>query len=65
MYVHTLTDCLWGQGKCLETKGKGSAVVVGTCTGKLNQKFVFKPSGVKVNDTFTVEQGGLCVDQGL
>ena len=59
----TITSVM--DGKCLETKGKGSAVVVGACTGKPNQKFVFKPSGVKVNDTFTVEQAGLCVDQGL
>jgi hypothetical protein len=51
-------------GKCLQVSaGKGSAVNVATCTGKPNQVFVFKPSGVAVNDTFTVQQAGLCVDQ--
>lgn len=56
-------------GKCLETKGEGSAVmvqvVVGACTGKPNQHFVSKPSSGKVKVAYTVEQGGLCVDQGL
>ena len=31
------------------------------CDGKPNQTFVFKG----VNGAFTVEQDGLCVDQGL
>jgi hypothetical protein len=51
-------------GKCLQISGgKGSAVNVATCTGKPNQIFDFKPSGVAVNATYTVQQSGLCIDQ--
>jgi hypothetical protein len=51
-------------GKCLQVSGgKGSAVNVATCNGKANQRFVFKPSGVAVNETYTVQQAGLCIDQ--
>ena len=58
----TITSVM--DGKCLQVSGgKGSAVNVATCTGKANQRFVFKPSGVAVNATFTVQQAGLCVDQ--
>ena len=58
----TITSVM--DGKCLQVSGgKGSAVNGATCTGKANQRFVFKPSGVAVNATFTVQQAGLCVDQ--
>ena len=58
----TITSVM--DGKCLETMGEGSAIVVSACTGKPNQKFEFKPSG-KAGGAFTVEESGLCVDQGL
>jgi hypothetical protein len=53
-------------GKCLQVSGKkGSAVNVATCTGKPNQVFTFVPSGHTVDDVYTVEQAGLCVNQGM
>ena len=58
----TITSVM--DGKCLQVSGgKGSAVNVATCNGKANQRFVFKPSGVAVNETYTVQQAGLCIDQ--
>eukprot|EP00038_Savillea_parva_P009887 m.186474 g.186474 ORF g.186474 m.186474 type:complete len:922 (+) comp16782_c0_seq1:76-2841(+) len=60
----TITSVM--DGKCLQVSGgAGSAVNVATCTGKANQVFKFVPSGVKVNNTYAVQQGTLCVDQAV
>ena len=55
----TITSVM--DGKCLQVAG-GSAVNVGACTGKANQKFEWH-AGVGNSTTYTVRQGALCVDQ--
>ena len=56
----TITSVM--DGHCLQIVS-GRTITVGKCTGNANQKFVFTPSGVKVNNTFTVSQGSKCIDQ--
>jgi len=52
----TITSCM--DGHCLQVSGAGSAVNVGPCTGKPNQRFVFRPAGGLV---YTVTQSDLCI----